>query len=63
MDVATGNGRRESYAHLPMPRMTNTFMEPGDATQEDMIRSVDRGIFAVNFDMAGGYIWAVRVCS
>lgn len=55
MDVApTGNGRRESYAHLPMPRMTNTFMEPGDATQEDMIRSVDRGIFAVNF--GGGQV-------
>ena len=55
MSVApTGNGRRESYAHLPMPRMTNTFMEPGDATQEDMIRSVDRGIFAVNF--GGGQV-------
>ena len=55
MDVApTGNGRRESYAHLPMPRMTNTFMEPGDATREDMIRSVDRGIFAVNF--GGGQV-------
>ena len=55
MDVApTGNGRRESYAHLPMPRMTNTFMEPGDATQEDMIKSVDRGIFAVNF--GGGQV-------
>ena len=50
----TGNGRRESYAHLPMPRMTNTFMEPGDATQEDMIQSVDRGIFAVNF--GGGQV-------
>ena len=55
MGVApTGNGRRESYAHLPMPRMTNTFMEPGDATQEDMIQSVDRGIFAVNF--GGGQV-------
>ena len=55
MSVApTGNGRRESYAHLPMPRMTNTFMEPGDATQADMIRSVDRGIFAVNF--GGGQV-------
>ena len=55
MNVApTGNGRRESYAHLPMPRMTNTFMEPGDATQEDMIKSVDRGIFAVNF--GGGQV-------
>lgn len=55
MGVApTGNGRRESYAHLPMPRMTNTFMEPGNATQEDMIESVDRGIFAVNF--GGGQV-------
>ena len=55
MDVgATGNGRRESYAHLPMPRMTNTFMEPGDATQTDMIESVNRGIFAVNF--GGGQV-------
>ena len=55
MGVApTGNGRRESYAHLPMPRMTNTFMEPGDATQEDMIQSVDHGIFAVNF--GGGQV-------
>ena len=52
--VATGNGRRESYAHLPMPRMTNTFMEPGDATQADMVESVDRGIFAVNF--GGGQV-------
>ena len=51
---ATGNGRRESYAHLPMPRMTNTFMEPGDANQSDMIESVERGIFAVNF--GGGQV-------
>ncbi len=51
---ATGNGRRESYAHLPMPRMTNTFMESGDANQSDMIESVERGIFAVNF--GGGQV-------
>ncbi len=50
----TGNGRRESYAHLPMPRMTNTFMEAGTDTQEDMVTSVDRGIFAVNF--GGGQV-------
>ena len=55
MDVApTGNGRRESYAHLPMPRMTNTFMEPGEASQTDMIESVERGLFAVNF--GGGQV-------
>ena len=55
MDVAaTGNGRRESYAHLPMPRMTNTFMEAGDASQADMIASVKKGVFAVNF--GGGQV-------
>ncbi len=52
--VSTGNGRRESYAHLPMPRMTNTYMEAGDAKLEDMIASVDFGIYAVNFD--GGQV-------
>jgi TldD protein len=51
---ATGNGRRESYAHSPMPRMTNTIMLGGDATKEDMIKSVKRGIYAVNF--GGGQV-------
>ena len=51
---ATGNGRRESYAHLPMPRMTNTFMEAGEATRDDMIASVKKGLFAVNF--GGGQV-------
>ena len=51
---ATGNGRRESYAHSPMPRMTNTIMLPGEATKEDMIRSVKRGLYAVNF--GGGQV-------
>lgn len=50
----TGNGRRESYAHLPMPRMTNTYMLPGESTPEDIIASVDKGIFASNF--AGGQV-------
>ena len=50
----TGNGRRESYAHLPMPRMTNTFMEEGQYSQEEMIESVSRGLFAVNF--GGGQV-------
>ncbi len=55
MNVApTGNGRRESYAHLPMPRMTNTFMLAGQADPEEIIASVDRGIYAVNFD--GGQV-------
>src|SRR5207248_7383158 len=51
---ATGNGRRESFAHLPMPRMTNTFMLAGDDAPEDVIRSVDRGLYAVNF--GGGQV-------
>jgi TldD protein len=50
----TGNGRRESYAHLPMPRMTNTFMRPGGEEPEDILRSVDRGIYAVSF--GGGQV-------
>ena len=55
MGVApTGNGRRESYAHLPMPRMTNTFMLAGDEDPEEILRSVDRGIYAVAF--GGGQV-------
>ncbi len=55
MGVAqTGNGRRESYAHLPMPRMTNTYMLAGAADPADMIRSVKRGIYAANF--GGGQV-------
>ncbi|HUB11404.1 MAG TPA: metalloprotease TldD [Acetobacteraceae bacterium] len=50
----TGNGRRQSYAHAPMPRMTNTIMLGGTATAEEMIRSVKRGLFAVNF--GGGQV-------
>lgn len=50
----TGNGRRESYAHLPMPRMTNTYMLPGESTPEEIIASVDKGIYAVNF--GGGQV-------
>jgi TldD protein len=50
----TGNGRRESYAHPPMPRMTNTFMLAGPDAPEDIIRSVDRGLYAVNF--GGGQV-------
>lgn len=50
MDVApTGNGRRESYAHIPMPRMTNTYMLPGEDDPADIIKSVKKGIYAVNF--------------
>jgi len=53
-ESSTGNGRRESYAHLPMPRMTNTYMLPGEHTKEEMIASMDRGIYAVNF--GGGQV-------
>lgn len=45
----TGNGRRESYQQIPMPRMTNTYMLSGDDAPEDIIRSVKRGLYAVNF--------------
>lgn len=50
----TGNGRRESYAHLPMPRMTNTYMVSGESDPEEIIRSVKKGIYAPNF--AGGQV-------
>ena len=50
----TGNGRRESYAHSPMPRMTNTFMLAGESTPEEILRSVDRGLYAVSF--GGGQV-------
>lgn len=50
----TGNGRRQNYAHQPMPRMTNTFMLSGDATQEDMIASVKNGIYFPKFN--GGQV-------
>lgn len=51
---STGNGRRESYAHLPMPRMTNTYMLPGPYNPEEIIASVDKGLYAVNF--SGGQV-------
>ena len=55
MGVApTGNGRRQSYAHAPMPRMTNTMMLSGTTAPEEMIRSVKRGLYAVNF--SGGQV-------
>jgi len=50
----TGNGRRESFAHLPMPRMTNTYMLAGGHDPEEIIASVDKGLYAVNF--AGGQV-------
>ncbi len=51
---ATGNGRRESYAHVPMPRMTNTYMLGGDKSPEEIIASVKKGIYAVSF--GGGQV-------
>jgi len=50
----TGNGRRESYAHPPLPRMTNTFMLAGQDDPDEIIRSVPRGLYAVNF--GGGQV-------
>ena len=52
--AATGNGRRQSYAHMPMPRMTNTVMLGGSHSPDEMIRSVKRGLYAVNF--GGGQV-------
>ncbi|MFN2348698.1 MAG: metalloprotease TldD [Thioalkalivibrio sp.] len=52
--AATGNGRRESYAHLPMPRMTNTYMLAGDRDPGEILESVERGLYAVNF--GGGQV-------
>jgi TldD protein len=50
----TGNGRRQSYDHIPMPRMTNTFMMSGQSAPEDIIRSVKKGLYAVQF--GGGQV-------
>ena len=50
----TGNGRRESYAHIPMPRMTNTYMHNGDKDPEEIIKSVKKGLYAANF--GGGQV-------
>jgi len=50
----TGNGRRESYAHAPMPRMTNTYMLAGQDNPEDIVKSVKKGLYAVNF--GGGQV-------
>lgn len=50
----TGNGRRESFAHLPLPRMTNTYMLNGDKDPQEIIKSVKKGLYAVNF--GGGQV-------
>ncbi|MEO1199434.1 MAG: metalloprotease TldD [Pseudomonadota bacterium] len=51
---STGNGRRQSYAHIPMPRMTNTYMLNGDHQPDEILASVDRGLYAVSF--GGGQV-------
>jgi len=51
---STGNGRRQSFAHMPLPRMTNTYMLPGKYAHDDIIASVDKGLYAVNF--GGGQV-------
>jgi len=51
---STSNGRRESFAHLPMPRMTNTYMLPGESDPGEILSSVDKGLYAVNF--GGGQV-------
>jgi TldD protein len=52
--AVTGNARRESYAHIPMPRMTNTYMLSGDKTKDEIVASIKRGLYAVNF--GGGQV-------
>jgi TldD protein len=52
--ASTGNGRRESFRHLPLPRMTNTYISPGEATPAGMIEEVENGFYAVSF--AGGQV-------
>jgi TldD protein len=51
---STGNGRRESFRHVPVPRMTNTFFAPGDATPDELIGGIERGLYAVSF--GGGQV-------
>ena len=52
--LSTGNGRRESFRHLPLPRMTNTYFAPGAATPEDLIAGTEKGLYAVSF--GGGQV-------
>ena len=62
---SSGNGRRQSYAHTPMPRMTNTYMAKGTSNVHDMIRSTNKGIYAVGFNggqvdiVSGNFVFAM----
>lgn len=51
---STGSGRRESFRHLPLPRMTNTYLAPGESTHDEIVTSVDKGIYCANF--GGGQV-------
>ena len=53
-EESSGNGRRQSYAHMPMPRMTNTYMLAGDKDPDEIIASVDKGLYATSF--GGGQV-------
>ena len=52
--LPTGNGRRQSYSHIPMPRMTNTYMLPGKYEHDELIKSTKKGIYATQF--SGGQV-------
>jgi TldD protein len=52
--ASTGNGRRESFRHLPIPRMTNTYFAPGEASKDELVEGIDRGLYAVSF--GGGQV-------
>jgi TldD protein len=52
--ASTGNGRRESFRHLPIPRMTNTYFAPGEASKDELVQGIDRGLYAVSF--GGGQV-------
>jgi TldD protein len=53
-EQSTGSGRRQSFKHMPLPRMTNTYLAPGDSTPEEIVRSVDRGLYCKHF--GGGQV-------
>jgi len=59
---STGNGRRESYKKRPIPRMTNTLIEPGDIESSEILKSVDKGLFVKRWRWTGKYCqWRLRL--